>query len=163
MEPLEQREQIFIQYKKWLYYLGNPRPIFLCLCVGCVILSIRSTHLSPRPSFSVPFNPPSGHNRKASCISVVKSTFQTLQISDAKSSPSVMTPRLLDISDAGKPWSWSLATTGGLRCPGILASMCLPVICACGRKQSVNHLWANSIHYQFRTNLGMWSVLISYH
>src|SRR5277367_5214467 len=51
MEPLEQREQIFIQYKKWLYYLGNPRPIFLCLCVGCVILSIRSTHLSPRPSF----------------------------------------------------------------------------------------------------------------
>src|SRR5277367_3996215 len=51
MEPLEQREQIFIQYKKWLYYLGNPRPIFLCLCVGCVISSIRSTHLSPRPSF----------------------------------------------------------------------------------------------------------------
>src|SRR5271156_5834877 len=47
----EQREQVFIQYKKWLYYLGNPRPILLCLCVGCVILSIRSYHLSPRPSF----------------------------------------------------------------------------------------------------------------
>src|SRR6202789_2859979 len=87
---------------------------------------------------------------------MARSMSRIQQISVVGLSPSVMTLRLLDIAVDGKCWSWSLATTGGLKCPDILASMSQLVTCVSIQRHSVNHPLANSIHYQFRKHLGMW-------
>ena len=43
--------------------------------------------------------------------------------------------RLLDTLDIGKHWSWSLKTTGSLKCLGILDSTSAPMISALERNQ----------------------------
>ena len=41
----------------------------------------------------------------------------------------------LDTLDAGKHWSWSLGTTGGLKCQGTLDNTSAPVTCASEQNQ----------------------------
>jgi hypothetical protein len=77
------------------------------------------------PSLSMPMN---GLTLMVCSYSMERSMFPTFQISDNALWNSIMTPRLPDMLDTGKPSSWSHGITGGLRCQDILANMSPPAM-----------------------------------
>src|SRR5271168_5086673 len=87
----------------------------------------------------LPLVPQNGQNLTVSYTFAEKSTFQIPQNYDVGSFPSVMTLKLRDIAEGGKPWNWCLEIIGGRKCPDTSENLSPPVICVYVRKHHVNH------------------------
>src|SRR5271168_1661905 len=103
----------------------------------------KNPWLKPSKNFAklllVPFVPQNGQNLMVSYTFAEKSTFQIPQNYDVGSSLSVMTLKLRDIAEGGKPWNWCLEIIGGRKCPDTSENTSPHVICVCVRKHHANH------------------------